>query len=159
VVGHGGFPAKAEQFERLMPLVYPAMFVGPSLAGILMTGIVYGRAGFGELGSRLFKWRVGAGWYVIAFLTAPLMILAVLLVLSLISPKFLPLLYTSNDKAFLLWYPIAAGLITAIFEELGWTGFATDTMLRKGHGVLKTGLSVDFFFAAWNFLVVFWSDA
>lgn len=159
LVGSGGFPATAEQFERLMPFVYPAMFVGPSLAGILMTGLVYGRAGFRKLGSRLFKWQVGARWYTIALLTAPLVILVILLTLSLTSLKFLPLLYTSNDKAFLLWYPIAAGLITAIFEELGWTGFATETMLRQRHSILKTGLSVGFFFAAWNFLVVFWSGA
>jgi hypothetical protein len=159
LVSPGGFPAKAEQFEKLMLFVYPAMFVGPSLAGFLMTGFIYGRAGFRELGSRLLKWRVGARWYAIALLTAPLLILAVLLALSLISPKYLPLLYTSNDKAFLLWYPIAAGLITAIFEELGWTGFATETMLRQRHGVLSTGLNVGLFFAAWNFLVVFWSGA
>jgi membrane protease YdiL (CAAX protease family) len=159
LVGPGGFPAKVEQFERLMPFVYPAMFVGPSLAGILMTGLIYGRAGFRELGSRLFRWRLGARWYAIALLTAPLVILVVLLSLSLTSSKFLPLLYTSNDKAFLLWYPIAAGLITAIFEELGWTGFATEIMLRQRQGVLRTGLSVGFFFATWNFLVVFWSGA
>lgn len=159
LVGPGGFPVKAEQFERQMVFVYPAMFAGPSIACLLLTGLIYGRAGFRELGSRLFKWRVGARWYAVALLTAPLVILAVLLVLSLISPKFLPLLYTSDDKAFLIWYPIAAGLITAIFQELGWTGFATASMLKQRHGILRTGLSVGFLFAAWNFLVVFWSGA
>jgi uncharacterized protein len=159
VVGPGGFPVKAEQFERQMVFVYPAMFVGPSLAGILLTGIMYGKVGLREIGSRLVKWRVGARWYAIACLIAPLVILAVLLALSLTSPKFLPLLYTSDDKAFLVWYPIAAGIITAIFEELGWTGFAVATMLRQRHGVLSTGLRVGFLFAAWNFLVVFWSGA
>jgi membrane protease YdiL (CAAX protease family) len=159
LVGPGGFPVKAEQFERLMLFVYPAMLAGPSLAGILLTGYVSGRAGFRELGSRALKWRVSARWYAVALLTAPLVILAVLLALSLTSPEFLPLLYTSDDKAFLLWYPIAAGLITAIFEELGWTGFATEIMLRQRHGVLSTGLGVGFLFAAWNFLVVYWSGA
>jgi hypothetical protein len=62
----------------------------------------------------LFKWRVGGRWYAAALLTAPLVILAVLLALSLISTKYLPLLYTADDKVFLLWYPLAAGL-TAIF--------------------------------------------
>jgi hypothetical protein len=142
-----------------MVFIYPAMFVGPSLAGILLTGIIYGRAGLRELGSRLVKWRVGARWYAAAILTAPLKILAVLLGLSLISPKYLPLLFTSSDKAFLVWYPIAAGLITAIFEELGWTGFAVATMLKERQDVLRTGLSVGLLFAAWNFLVVFWSGA
>ncbi len=159
LAGPGGFPVKAEQFERQMVFVYPSMFAGPTIACLLLTGLVYGRAGFRELGSRLFKWRVGARWYAAALLTAPFVILAVLLALSLISTKYLPLLYTSDDKVFLLWYPLAAGLITAIFEELGWTGFAVATMLRQRHGVLSTGLSVGFFFAAWNFLIVFWSGA
>lgn len=159
LVGPGGFPVKAEQFGRQMVFVYPAMFAGPSIACLLLTGLVYGRAGFHELGSRLFKWRVGARWYAIALLTAPLVILVVLLALSLISPKFLPLLYTSDDKAFLIWYPIAAGLTTAIFQELGWTGFAVASMLKQHHSILRTGLSVGILFAAWNFLVVFWSGA
>jgi hypothetical protein len=159
LVGPGGFPVKAEQFERLMLFVYPAMFAGPSIACLLVTGLVYGRAGFRELGSRLFKWQVGARWYAVALLTAPLVILAVLLALSLISTKFFPLLFTSSDKAFLIWYPIAAGLITAIFQELGWTGFAVASMLKQPNGILRTGLIVGFLFAAWNFLVVFWSGA
>jgi hypothetical protein len=157
--GQGGFPVRADQFERLMVFVYPAMLVAPCLAAISLTGIIHGKAGFRDLGSQLIKWRVSVRWYVVAILTAPLIILGVLMVLSLISRKYLPLLYTSNDKAFLLWYPLAAGLATAIFEEVGWTGFATATMLRKGYSILRTGISVGFIFAAWNFLVVFWSGA
>ena len=159
VAAPGGFPVEAEQFGRLMLFVYPAMFAGPSVACLLLTGLVYGRAGFRELGAHLFKWRVGARWYAVALLTAPLVILAVLLVLSLISPQFLPLLYTSGDKAFLIWYPMVVGFITAIFQELGWTGFAMALILKQRQGVLRAGLSVGFLFAAWNFLVVFWSGA
>jgi CAAX protease family protein len=159
VAAPGGFPVRADQFGKLMLVIYPAMFVGPCLASLFLTGLIYGRAGFRELGSRLFKWRVNFRWYLITLFTAPLVILAVLLALTLISPNYLPLIFTSDDKVFLTWYPVAAGLFTAIFEELGWTGFATETMLRQRHGILLTGLSVGFFFAAWNFLVVFWSGA
>ena len=45
VVGPGGFPGTPEQFEMLMPFVVLAMLAGPSVAGILLTGLVHGRAG------------------------------------------------------------------------------------------------------------------
>lgn len=159
VVAPSGFPVEPDSFERLMVFVYPAMFVGPSLAGLVLTGLVGGRTGFRELWVQLIRWRVGARWYAIAILTAPVLILAILLVLSTISPDFVPLLYTSNDKAFLVVYPIVAGVMTALFEELGWTGFATATLLRRRHGVLGTGLAVGLAYASWNFLVVAWSGA
>jgi hypothetical protein len=64
----------------------------------------------------------------------------------------------SDDRAFLLTYSLVAGLMTAFFQELGWTGFAVDTMLRRGSGVLRTGLVVGLVFGAWNGLVVYWSN-
>jgi hypothetical protein len=159
VVAPSGFPVQPEAFERLMLFVYPAMFVGPSVAGLLMTALVGGRPGLRDLGSQLLKWRVGGRWYVVACLTAPVAILAVLLGLSLVSSDFVPLIYTSDDKLFLVVYPLAAGVMTAFFQELGWTGFASARMLQRRHGVLATGLVVGISFAAWNFLVVAWSGA
>jgi hypothetical protein len=54
-----------------------AMLAGPSVAGILLTGLVSGRAGLRELLSRLLRWRVGAGWYAVALFPAPLLAAAV----------------------------------------------------------------------------------
>ena len=45
---------------------------GPSVASILMTGIVNGRKGLRDLFARMTRWRVGARWYGVALLTAPL---------------------------------------------------------------------------------------
>lgn len=154
-VGSSGIPDSGEQSAMLLVFAYIAMLAGPGLAGILLTGIVDGRAGLRDLGSRLLKWRVGARWYAVALLTAPLLIAATLLVLSLISPEFLPRLYTDNDKVSLIQFSIVAGLMVGIFEELGWTGFAVPKM-RLHYSVLKTGLIIGFIYAAWNFLVVYW---
>ena len=91
VVGPGGFPGTPEQFETLLPLVGLAMLAGPPVAGILLTGLVHGRAGLREFLSRLLRWRVGPRWYAVALLTAPLLMLTVTpLALSLLFPTSSP---------------------------------------------------------------------
>jgi len=150
VAGPGGIRS-----EMALGFAYVAMLLGPGMAGILLTALVDGRAGLREFRSRLLKWRVGARWYAVALLTAPLLATVTLLALSLISRDFLPRIYTTSDKAFLVQFSIVAGLMVGILEELGWTGFAMPKM-RQRYGVLGTGLIVGFMFAAWNFLVVFW---
>lgn len=156
-VGPGGFSATPEQFQTVVPYALPAMLAGPSVAGILLTGLLYGRAGLRELLSRLLRWRVGARWYAVALLTAPLLFMAVLLALSLTSPEFLPRIYTSDDKTTLLLMGIAVGLGAGIFEELGWTGFAIPRM-RLRYGVLGTGLFVGVLWGAWHFFVNLWGS-
>jgi uncharacterized protein len=150
VVGPGGFPGTKEQLETLLPFVVLAMLAGPSVAGILLTGLVHGRAGLRELLSRLLRWRASARWYAVALLTAPLLAAAVLFALSLPSPIF-----TTDDKPTVVLVGIAAGL-TTVFEELGWTGFATPTLLRVRHGVLGTGLIVGLLWGAWHLLQISW---
>jgi CAAX protease family protein len=150
VIGPGGILGTREVSEGLMPFVYLATLLGPSIAGILLTGLVDGRTGLRALLVRLRRWRVGVRWYAVALLTAPLLIAATLFVLSLTSPEFLPVIVTSDNKASLLLTGIVMGLVVGFFEELGWTGFAVPR-LRLRHGVLTTGLSVGLLWGAWHF--------
>ncbi|MDY6878550.1 MAG: CPBP family intramembrane glutamic endopeptidase [Chloroflexota bacterium] len=151
----GGIPVTTEQLEVLGL----AMLLGPSVASMLLTGFTSGREGLRELLSRLLRWRVGARWYAVALLTAPLSIAAVLLALSLLSSEFLPAIFTSDDKATLLLSGIAAGLMVGVFEELGWTGFAIPR-LRLRYGVLTTGgIIVGLLWGAWHFIVFWESDS
>jgi membrane protease YdiL (CAAX protease family) len=150
VLGPGAFTGATAPTEGLLPLVYLAMFAGPSVAGILMTGLVDGRAGFHVVRSRLLKWRVDVRWYVVALLTAPLVVTAVLLPLSLSSAGFLPAVFASDDKVSLLAIGLAAGLMTGLCEELGWTGFVIPR-LRLRYGALTTGLIVGLLWGAWHF--------
>ena len=108
--GPGAISRIDEQFETLLPLVILALLAGPSLAGILLTGIFNGKAGLRELLSWLLRWRVGTPWYAVALLTAPLLFLAVLLPLSQSSPVFLPGIFASNDKVS-LWLILAVAVI------------------------------------------------
>ncbi|MCK4399189.1 MAG: CPBP family intramembrane metalloprotease [Methanophagales archaeon] len=157
VVSPGGIPGTTDQIEMLFPIALMTLLVGPSVAGILSTGLVHGRTGFRELLSRLFKWRVGARWYAVALLITPLLVTVTLFVLSQFSPVFLPDIFTTKDKASLLLTGIMVGLMGGFLEELGWTGFAVPGM-RLRYGVLTTGLIVGFLWGAWHFLVTFWAS-
>jgi membrane protease YdiL (CAAX protease family) len=157
-LGPGGFSATPQQFQMDVPYAVPAMILGPSVAGILLTGLLYGRAGLREFRSRLLKWRVGARWYAVALLTAPLSMMATLLALSLVSSQYLPRIFTTSDRSALLLMGIAVGLSAGIFEELGWTGFAVPTMLRMRYGVLGTGTVVGVLWGAWHLPVNFWAS-
>jgi membrane protease YdiL (CAAX protease family) len=150
VLGPGAFTGATTPTDGLLPLVYVAMFAGPSVAGILMTALVDGKAGFHDLRSRLLRWRVGVRWYTVALLTAPLVVTAVLLPLSLSSAGFLPGVFASDDKVSLLVIGLVAGLMTGFCEELGWTGFVIPR-LRLRYGILTTGLIVGLLWGAWHF--------
>jgi membrane protease YdiL (CAAX protease family) len=150
VVGPGGFPGNGSQFDALTPFVVLAMLAGPSIAGMLMTGVVDGRAGYRGVLARLLRWRVGARWYAVALLPAPLLAAAVLSALSIRSPIF-----TTEAKAALVLSSVVAGLIGGFFEELGWTGFAVPR-LRLRHGVFTTGLLVGVPWGAWHLLQGLW---
>lgn len=154
LVGPDGIPVAPDQAVTLGM----AILLGPSLASILLIGLASGRMGYRELISRLFRWRVGARWYAVAFLTAPLSTAATLLALSLFSPEFIPSIFISQDKAALLLMGIMAGLIVGIFEELGWTGFAIPRM-RSRYGIFATGLIVGLLWGAWHFLLFWESDS
>ena len=150
VIGPGGILGAKPISGARLPFVYLAALAGPSVAGILLAGLVHGRAGLRDFRSRLFRWRVGVRWYAVALLTAPLLMTATLFALSLTSPVFLPAIITTNDKASLLLTGIGVGLVVPFFEELGWTGFAVPE-LRKRYGILTTGLIVGLLWGAWHF--------
>ena len=149
-IGPDGILGVKEISENLMPVVYMATLLGPSVAGVLLTGLMDGRAGFRELRSRLLTWRIGARWYAVALLTAPLLITATLLALSLTDPAFLPAIVTRDEKVILLLMGIVMGLVVGFFEELGWTGFAVPR-LRQRHSVITTGIVVGLLWGVWHF--------
>jgi len=129
----------------------PPLVLGPTIAGLVMTAVVGGRRGLREFRKRLFAWRVSARWYAAALLIAPLYYVATSFVLSIGSPELLPNIVTADDKASLLVQGIIVALSAGIFEELGWTGFATPTLLRR-HSPLATGFILGFLWGVWHVL-------
>jgi len=143
--GPGGLSSPDWQASASFPLMVGAMLAGPTVAGLLMTGLTAGRAGFRELRSRLLKWRVGAQWYAVALLPAPILSLMALLALGLSCPLFI-----ADSKVAVVIPGVAAGL-TTIFEEVGWTGFAVPR-LRLRRSILGTGLILGIVWGVWHLL-------
>jgi membrane protease YdiL (CAAX protease family) len=158
IVGPSGILGTREEFERLFPIAVPLMVLGPSVSGILLTGLLAGRRGLRDFQSRLLKWRVGARWYAAAILTAPLYFTAAMLALAAFSREFLPGIFTAEGKASFLLRGIAVALAAGIVEELGWTGFAVPT-LRRRYSPVATGLIVGVLWGLWHVLPKIWGAA
>jgi membrane protease YdiL (CAAX protease family) len=117
------------------------MLAGPFIAGILLTGLVDGKAGLRNLFSRIFKWRVGMRWYAAALLIFPALILAVLWTLAaVVSTEFAPTFIA---------FGILGGLLAGFFEEIGWTGFAYPRM-EKNFGVLRATIFLALLHGVWH---------
>ena len=114
VGGPGGISGATWQSDPRLPFLVMAMLAGPSIAGLVLTAIVSGRAGLRTLLSRFLRWRVGARWYAVALLAAPLVFTAVQLTLSLVSPAFLPSIVTMSGAASLLLFSIAGALTVGL---------------------------------------------
>src|SRR5438270_9178605 len=113
-------------------------FAGPALASLVVTAIISGRAGVGQLLRRCVQWRVGIQWYLITifgfllvYLVGYSVFLGVNLPLALLAQS--PLLLT-------VFLPQAVFIIlTASFaEELGWRGFALPRLQQRYGPVLGT---------------------
>lgn len=155
--GPAAFPANARQFQALLPRVVAAMVAGPALAGVSMTILAYGRRGLGALLSHLLAWRASIISYATALLLAPLTVLVVLLALTAASPHFQPTIFDADDKAAILLQGLAAGLTAGLFEEVGWTGFATPR-LRSRFGTVAAGLVLGGLWGLWHMIVALWGS-
>lgn len=148
------FPASGAEIAQLVPFVFLAMLAGPSIASVLMTLVTEGKVGLRELGARLLRWRVGARWYA-ALLIAPLLIIGILVVLSNVSPVFLPKIVATGDKSTTLIVALVVGLMAGFFEELGWTGFAIPKLQLK-YKALTAALIFGPIWMLWHLLADFW---
>ncbi len=152
IFGPGGIPATAE----LQQQIGMTILLGPVVAGLLLIFLTEGARGLRALGKRLARWRVGAVWYAVALLTAPLSTVVAVLLLQLFVPGHRPAILGSPDASGLLVLGIVGGLTVGLCEELGWTGFATPRMGKK-HMFLYTGAIIGLVWGAWHF-ILFWED-
>jgi membrane protease YdiL (CAAX protease family) len=125
-------------------LMFPAMLLGPSVSGIMLTWIVDGKSALRGLLSRMLLARLPARWYAM-LLVPPVLVLTVLLVLeAFVSPVYAP-------NRFLIG--ILFGLPAGFLEEIGWTGYAFPKM-RLPSNSLAPAIVLGLFWSLWHLPVV-----
>jgi membrane protease YdiL (CAAX protease family) len=115
--------------------------VGLALPAFLVTWAMSGDRGVRELSGRCLRWRVGIGWYLLAF---PGLLLATLLVASVfLGTAPLEALGRNWQLFFTVFLPalLIPFVLTQLAEEAGWAGFMQDT-LQERHGPLRASLMV-----------------
>jgi len=123
--------------------------LGPLVAGIIMTALVFGRPGLREFLSRMVRWRVGLKWYA-AVLLVPILLCVIPAAITLCLPGHSPISFPSADKlrelpdrfVFIL-------LFIGLGEEPGWRGFALPQLQTK-HSPLKASFILATLWAIWH---------
>ncbi|MHB1132675.1 MAG: CPBP family intramembrane glutamic endopeptidase [Chloroflexota bacterium] len=123
-------------FPDSIPLLL-LMSYGPTLAALIVTGVVAGRGGIRALLSRLLIWRVGLQWYLAAiFLNAGIILGAYgLFVVSGGAAQPLPALGPLFAVDVLLTFVVVA-LVNG--EEIGWRGFALPRLQGRWSALVAT---------------------
>jgi len=125
--------------------------LGPFVAAIIVTAIVFGRSGAREFFSRLVRWRVGAKAYAIVFLT-PIVIcvVAVGITLCFASPASALSIEKLREvpERFLFIF-----LFIGLGEEPGWRGFALPQLQTK-YSPLIASLILGSVWALWHLPLV-----
>jgi len=142
----------------------PVLPPGPFLAAVITAAIVGGKSGLRSYFRRLFRWRVGIGWYALAVL-GPVIVLALVAYLNVLFGAAAP-----SAAQLAGWSLIGTATLTFVltpwsgaWEEPGWRGYALPSMLQSqsplvastGLGILWTLWHVPLFVAD----IIPWQDA
>jgi membrane protease YdiL (CAAX protease family) len=139
-----------------VPIVAPdGLFIGGvSLAAVIVVAATEGRAGLGDLGHRLVRWRVGARWYAV-LMAVPILVVGAVVVLL---PLFGGALDWSRrpsvaSMAVLLGFLVFLPLGAPIGEEIGWRGYALPRLLSRC-SALTASVVLGVVWAVWHLPVV-----
>jgi len=125
-------------------LMFPAMLLGPGIAGIFLTRKLDGRDGLKDLFARVRLVRFPLRCYT-AWLVLPVLVLGVLFCLkTFVSPVYAPNRFRIG---------VTFGLLAGFLEEIGWTGFAYPK-LRQRFAVLPAAAILGLFWGLWHASVI-----
>ena len=129
---------------------------GPSLAGVIAVAVTTGRSGLRRWIGRCLNWRVAWGWYVLAFL-APPVVMVFALALNVLLGGSLPVFPAATQIPLVI---ANFGLVLVIGgplgEEFGWRGYLMP-MLTTRLSWCAASLGVGLVWGLWH-LPLFFMD-
>ncbi len=126
---------------------------GPTVAALLLTGLMEGRAGLQRLLRSLFIWRVHPGWYLFGFFgTAAVALAAIGIHLALGGSG----LIWNDPRQLYLVIPVFLYvlLFSVLGEEIGWRGYALPR-LQATQSALAASIILGVVWSLWH-LPLFW---
>lgn len=118
---------------------------GPSLAAIVLSAVLDGRAGVKELFGQVRRWRIAPNGYAVALLLVPALSVAGLFLQSAVLGKTAAAGDVLSRLALGLVWPLFASL----GEEFGWRGFAQPRMQLQ-RSPLAAGLWIGLIWGMWH---------
>jgi membrane protease YdiL (CAAX protease family) len=104
-------------------------------AALYVTWAADGRDGLRRLGSRLLRWRVGAGWWLLVLAGLPVLALGLAVLLGDTLMPVSPVPFLAGQAGLLL----VNFAVVNLWEETAWSG-VVQTRLERRHGILLAAL-------------------
>jgi membrane protease YdiL (CAAX protease family) len=142
-----------------MPFAILMPFLGPTLAALVTTAFVDGKAGVRRLFQRYQIWRVGIRWY-LTVLLGPIVLLVLGATLFFGNTPLTALLqrWPLFFTAYLANLPMVLLLGGPLGEEPGWRGFALPR-LQQRYGALWGSLILGVLHGLWHLPLFFIAEA
>lgn len=111
---------------------------GPSIAGVIMTLLIYGKEGMRDLSQRATRWRVGINWWIIALFLPGLLTLIGVFINVAMGGKMPGFTFFRQE-----WYLAPVFFLMTIVggplgEEFGWRGFMLPKIQSKWGPLIGT---------------------
>ncbi|MDF2840476.1 MAG: hypothetical protein K0Q99_1248 [Clostridia bacterium] len=148
----------AKHLADWLPINLPIsalMAICPIIAAIILVYKENGASGIRELMRRTFDYKGVSSkiWYLICILMMPFVLLLSYIIMRLLNqPLPAPHIQIAAIPIFLLVFFIAA-----IAEEVGWTGYIYEPMLKRW-SALKTGILIGAIWGIWHVIPLIQAD-
>lgn len=168
----GMFPAQLTAVFGKMSVANPLFILAvyaPGISAIIMSGLIAGAAGIGQLLGGFLRWRIGIQWYLAIFVGIPTLSAIAMLLRAALATT--PLSINHWYQLFLLGptgheiaqaagagglsrvMPTIVGSFLAdpgpLGEELGWRGFALPRLLKR-RSALSAGVILGIIWGVWH---------
>jgi membrane protease YdiL (CAAX protease family) len=136
------------QSSPLLPLVFAGIVLtayAPSLAALLVAGLLPRAGGGRALLSQIRTWRVRAAWYLLV-LIGPMVLILIADVIYIVLGGTPPKQWLVFPSEFAFLGPLLAG---SLGEELGWRGFALPRLQHR-YGALWASIMIGVIWSTWH---------